>query len=183
MKRIELQRVMEEADCLADTATVEAAIVRVSADITADIAAQFPVILCVLKGGIVFSGKLLTQLHFPLDFDYVHATRYRDSTRGSALEWKVPPSISLTDRHVLIVDDILDVGATLDAIVAWCFAQGAVSVRTAVLIDKQHQRKSRPGLKADYTGLQIADRYLFGYGMDYQGYWRNAPGIYAVRGL
>ncbi len=181
--RAELQQVMDEADCLADTAVVERAIVRLAGDISRDLAAEFPVLLCVVKGGIVFAGKLLTQLHFPLDFDYVHATRYRNTTEGSGLEWKVPPSLSLAGRHVLVVDDILDVGATLDAIVAWCHGQGAASVRTAVLVDKKHQRKSRPDFKADYTGLEIADRYLFGYGMDYQGYWRNAPGIYAVKGL
>lgn len=179
----QLQQVLAEADCLADEATVERAIARVAGEISHDLAAQLPVVLCVVKGGIVFAGKLLTALHFPLDFDYVHATRYNNTTEGSGLQWKVPPSIALTGRHVLVVDDILDVGATLDAIVAACREQGAASVRTAVLVDKRHPRKARAGMRADYTGLDIADRYLFGYGMDYQGYWRNAPGIYAVKGL
>lgn len=183
LSREALQQVMDEADCLADEATVERAIVRVAVEITRDLREQLPVVLCVVKGGIVFGGKLLTALHFPLDFDYVHATRYNNTTQGSGLQWKVPPSIALAGRHVLVVDDILDVGATLDAIIASCRAQGAASVRTAVLVDKRHERKARPGMRADYTGLDIADRYLFGYGMDYQGYWRNAPGIYAVKGL
>lgn len=183
LSREALQQVMDEADCLADEATVERAIVRVAVEISRDLREQLPVVLCVVKGGIVFGGKLLTALHFPLDFDYVHATRYNNTTQGSGLQWKVPPSIALAGRHVLVVDDILDVGATLDAIIASCRAQGAASVRTAVLVDKRHARKARPGMRADYTGLDIADRYLFGYGMDYQGYWRNAPGIYAVKGL
>lgn len=183
LTREQLQQVFSEADCLADERTVEHSIVRVAAEITHDLRDSFPVVLCVVKGGIVFGGKLLTGLHFPLDFDYVHATRYNNTTQGSGLEWKVPPSISLRGRHVLVVDDILDVGATLDAIVASCREQGATSVRTAVLVDKRHERKARPGMRADYTGLDVVDRYLFGYGMDYQGYWRNAPGIYAVKGL
>lgn len=178
----QLQQVLADADCLADQATVERAITRVAAEITQDLAASLPVVLCVVKGGIVFGGKLLTALHFPLDFDYVHATRYNNTTQGGGITWKVAPSIPLAGRHVLVVDDILDVGATLDAIVAACRAQGAASVRTAVLVDKRHERKVRPGIRADYTGLDVADRYLFGYGMDYHGYWRNAPGIYALKG-
>ena len=183
MTHAELAQVLAEADCLADQAAVEQAIDKVAAAVSRDLAGSLPVVLCVVKGGIVFGGQLLTKLPFPLDFDYVHATRYNNSTEGSGLVWKVAPSLSLAGRHVLVVDDILDVGATLDAITAWCREQGAASVRTAVLVDKQHARKARPGLRADYTGLEIADRYLFGYGMDYQGYWRNAPGIYAVKGL
>lgn len=183
MDAAQLRQVLAEADCLADQAAVEQAIARVAAEVGRDLAAALPVVLCVVRGGIVFGGQLLTQLHFPLDFDYVHATRYNNSTQGSGLAWKVAPSVPLAGRHVLVVDDILDVGATLDAITDWCRQQGAASVRTAVLVDKRHDRKSRPGLRADYTGLEIADRYLFGYGMDYQGYWRNAPGIYAVKGL
>ncbi len=183
MTRDELQQVLDEADCLADEAQVRQAITEVAAAVTRDLAGAMPMVLCVVKGGIVFAGQLLMQLRFPLDFDYLHATRYDGETAGGALTWRVPPSAGLAGRHVLVVDDILDVGATLDAIVAACFAQGAASVRTAVLVEKQHDRKIRPGLKADYTGLVIADRYLFGYGMDYRGYWRNAPGIYAVKGL
>lgn len=181
--RDELNQVMAEADCLADQATVERAIQAVAVQITRDWRDKLPVVLCVVRGGIVFGGQLLTRLPFPLDFDYVHATRYGDTTEGGGLSWKVAPSLPLVGRHVLVVDDILDVGTTLESICDWCRQQGAASVHTAVLVDKRHERKARPGLRADYTALEIADRYLFGYGMDYRGYWRNAPGIYAVRGL
>lgn len=95
----------------------------------------------------------------------------------------MPPMIEFRDRPVLIIDDILDEGHTLAAIIDYCREQGAASVQCAVLVDKQHERKARPDLKADYVGLEVEDRYIFGYGMDYQGYWRNAPGIYAVKGL
>ncbi|HGN3348776.1 TPA: phosphoribosyltransferase family protein [Pseudomonas aeruginosa] len=87
------------------------------------------------------------------------------------------------DRDVLIIDDILDEGHTLSAIIDFCKHAGARAVHTAVLVDKEHERKARPDLKASFTGLYCADRYVFGYGMDYKGYWRNAAGIFAVKGL
>lgn len=183
MTRDELETVMAEADCLASAQAVDSAIAAMAEKITGDMRTTMPVVLCVVKGGIVFAGQLLTRLSFPLDFDYIHATRYGNGTQGDRLRWQVEPSVPLADRHVLVLDDILDVGATLEEIVRWCRQQGAVDVRTAVLVDKRHARKVRPGLRADYTGLDIPDRYVFGYGMDYQGYWRNAPGIFAVRGL
>lgn len=178
-----LERIFAEADCLADAAQVAAAVSVVAGRISADLGDRLPVVLCVMRGGVVFAGQLLTQLRFPLEFDYVHATRYGNAVEGGELEWRVQPSLSLAGRHVLVVDDILDVGTTLDAIVAGCRARGAASVATAVLVEKRHDRKARQGLKPDYAALEVPDRYVFGCGMDYQGYWRNAPGIYAVRGL
>jgi hypoxanthine phosphoribosyltransferase len=114
-----------------------------------------------------------------LQIDYLHATRYQDNTQGSELEWHRLPALSLHEREVLILDDILDEGATLAAVVAHCRAQGAARVLTAVLVDKRHERKV-PGIHADFVGLRAVDRYLYGYGMDYRGYLRNAAGIYAV---
>lgn len=176
----ELKRVLAGAECLADETQVRAAIAQLARRISEDLSGSFPLLLCVMKGGVVFSGQLLTQLQFPLEFDYVHASRYGDATEGGRLDWRVSPSTSLAGRHVLVLDDILDVGSTLDAICVACREQGAASVHTAVLVDKQHGRKARSGLRADYTGLEIPDRFVFGYGMDYRGYWRNAPGVYAV---
>ncbi len=178
-----IRQVMAEADCLYSEADVEAAITRVAAAINADLAERNPVVFCVMHGGLIFSGKLLTQLDFPLEASYLHASRYRNQTSGGELFWKAKPEVSFIDRDVLIIDDILDEGHTLGAIIDFCHHAGAANVHTAVLIDKDHDRKARPDLKADYVGLPCIDRYIFGYGMDYKGYWRNAPGIYAVKGL
>lgn len=178
-----IRHVMAEADCLYDEARVEAAIGDVARRINAELADANPVVFCVMNGGLIFAGKLLTQLDFPLELSYLHATRYRNQTSGGELFWKAKPEISFMDRPVLIVDDILDEGHTLAAIIDFCRHAGASQVYTAVLIDKTHDRKARPDLKADYVGLPCEDRYIFGYGMDYKGYWRNAPGIYAVKGL
>jgi hypoxanthine phosphoribosyltransferase len=178
-----IRNVMAEADCLFDESQVEAAIGNVAEAITADLADRNPVVFCVMNGGLIFAGKLATKLNFPLEMSYLHATRYRNQTTGGELFWKAKPEISFIDRDVLIVDDILDEGHTLNAIIEFCKHAGAKAVHTAVLIDKNHDRKAVPGLKANYFGLSCIDRYIFGYGMDYKGYWRNAPGIYAVKGL
>ena len=178
-----IRQVMQEADCLYHEAEVEAAIERMAVVINSELAERNPVVFCVMNGGLIFSGKLLTKLNFPLEASYLHATRYRNETSGGELFWKAKPEVSFIDRDVLIIDDILDEGHTLGAIIDFCRHAGARAVHTAVLIDKEHERKARPDLKANYVGLQCIDRYIFGYGMDYKGYWRNAAGIYAVKGL
>ena len=178
-----IRQVMQEADCLYHEAEVEAAIERMAVVINSELAERNPVVFCVMNGGLIFSGKLLPKLNFPLELSYLHATRYRNETSGGELFWKAKPEISFIDRDVLIIDDILDEGHTLGAIIDFCRHAGAKNVRIAVLVDKTHDRKARPDLKADYVGMSCVDRYVFGYGMDYKGYWRNAPGIYAVKGL
>lgn len=173
--------VLEDADLLADSSEVDAVISRMSEEITERLRDSVPLILCVMNGGLIFSGQLLTRLRFPLEIDYVHATRYGDKTQGGGLFWKARPESDMSGRVVLLLDDILDEGVTLSAIVDFCLQQGAAQVLTAVLVDKRHERKAKPGLRADFTGMETADRFLFGYGLDYRGFWRNASGIYAVK--
>lgn len=179
----EMNQVMAEADCLVNEQQVQTAIRTLADDISARLKDSNPLVFCVMNGGLILTGQLLPRLAFPVQAEYLHATRYRQETTGGILEWKLQPEADMNDRTVLIIDDILDEGTTLCAIADYCRAHGASNVLTAVLVDKQHDRKARPGLKADFTGLEVEDRFLFGYGMDYKGYWRNAPGIYAVKGL
>ncbi len=179
----EMQQVLDEADCLRTEAEVELALDKMATDISNRLQQSNPLIFCVMNGGLIITGKLLPKLTFPLEAHYLHATRYRHETTGGILDWKVKPEASMAGRSVLIVDDILDEGTTLAAIIDYCKAQGASEVLTAVLVDKEHNRKARPDLKCDFTGMTVEDRFLFGYGMDYKGYWRNAPGIYAVKGM
>jgi len=141
---------------------------------------QHPLILCVMRGGIVFTGHLLTRLTFHPELDYVHATRYRNQTEGDQLEWIAYARSSLQDRTVLVFDDILDEGITLEAIVKNCYAQGAKDVVTAVLLHKKHGR-NKTGINSDYVALEVADRYVFGFGMDYKGELRHLNCIYATR--
>jgi len=179
----DLRRMRDDADCLVDGPAVEAAIDRMARAITTRLADADPLVIAVMNGGLALTGRLLHRLDFPLELSYLHATRYGDSTEGEEVEWRALPQINVAGRTVLIVDDVLDVGHTLVAIVEHLREQGAREVLTAVLVDKVHERKARPGLHADFTGLELPDRFLFGGGMDYRGYWRNADGIYAVKDL
>ncbi|WP_269532091.1 hypoxanthine-guanine phosphoribosyltransferase [Chitinimonas sp. BJYL2] len=183
MSREEMLNVMAEADCLHSDAEVRSAIDRMAADITEVLRHENPLCYVVLNGGVIMAGQLLPLLRFPLEVSYLHATRYGDKTQGGRLNWKVKPTEDMHGRTVLIIDDILDEGNTLSAVQQYCRDQGASKVYTAVAINKLHDRKATPGLRADFVGLDVVDRFLFGCGMDYKGYWRNTLGIYAVKGL
>lgn len=175
------QQVWEQADCCFTKSQVEAALDRLGKEISDFYTDKNPLLLCVMNGGLIVTSELLLRLGFPLQYDYIHATRYKGGTRGGELNWIAESKISLKDRHVIVVDDINDEGITLAAIVRHCREQDASTVRTVVLVEKIHDRKQGPS--ADYVGLKVVDRYVFGYGMDYKGYLRNAPGIYAVKDL
>ena len=179
----QIKRAMAEADCLADDATVEAALDRMAVAITARLADRNPLVYAVMNGGLILAGRILPRLPFPLEVAYLHATRYGHALQGTLLDWRVRPTQDLRGRTVLVLDDILDEGHTLKAIIEHLKDEGAAEVLSAVLVHKLHDRKAYPGMRADFSGLDIADRFLFGCGMDYKGYWRNAPGIYAVKGL
>ena len=179
----EVETVWKEADCIWTEPQIERAIEQTSVLIEKDLAHLNPLVLVVMKGGLVFGARMLTRLRFPLEVDYIHATRYGAHTTGSELNWIVSPQHAVEGRHLLLVDDILDEGKTLHAIIECCEAQGAETVSSAVLVDKRHDRKALPDFKATYTCLDVPDRYVFGYGMDYKGYLRNAAGVYAVKGL
>ncbi len=172
---------LQEADCLFTDTQVQTALDNMAQTITTKLENHNPLVLCVMTGGIIPAGHLLTRLNFPLQIDYIHATRYRGETSGSHLQWLVRPTHSIRGREVLIVDDIYDEGVTLSEIVEYCWAEGASEVYIAVLINKLHDHKHP--LNVDFVGLETPDRYLFGYGMDYKDYLRNAPGIYAVKGM
>ncbi len=151
---------------------------RMADEITAKLATENPLVLCVMKGAVVFAGQLLPLLKFPIGFDYLHATRYRDQTRGGELDWKFFPENGIAGRQVLVLDDILDEGHTLAAIRDRCLAEGAVGFYSAVLLEKILPRP-KP-ITADFVGIRVPDRYVFGCGMDVNGFWRNLPAIYAL---
>ena len=182
MSMTDIQRardLLAAADLIHSEQAVAAAVSRVAAEITAVLAETNPLVLCVMSGGVPFAGQLITQLLFPLDFDYLHVTRYGDDTQGGVLRWISEPRIPVAGRTVLVLDDILDEGITLAAIRRHLLDAGAQRCLTAVFSDKMIGR-TKP-IKADFTGLELPDRYVFGYGMDVRGAWRNLPAIYALR--
>jgi len=166
-----------EQVCSADT--VAQAVKRVAAEITRVLAKDYPLVLSVMGGAVIFTGQLLPLLKFPLDYDYLHLTRYGNATTGGRLEWKVFPGGALAGRVVLVLDDILDEGTTMAAIRARILAAGARRFCCAVFADKDIGRP-KP-IAADFVGLTLPNRYVFGFGMDVNGAWRNLPEIYALK--
>ena len=179
MTRPSLQAALKAADRLFDRAELDAAIAAMGQRIAARLDGEVPVLLTVMNGGLIFGGAIALAIPSDLEFDYVHATRYHGGTRGSELLWIKQPRLSLRGRIVLLADDILDEGYTLRAIREFCIDQGARQVLIAVLCRKLHDRVA-PGVVADFVGVEVPDRYVFGFGMDYHEQGRNLPGIYAV---
>ena len=160
---------------------VGTAVSRMAAEITQKLSTSCPWVMPVMNGGLIPAGLLLQQLDFPLQLDYLHATRYGQGTSGGKLVWKVFPGEHLAGQTVLLIDDILDKGQTLANVVEACRQQGAVAVYSAVLVEKHCQRGV--DIQADFIGLSVPDVYVYGCGMDYQGYLRNVNGIYALNSL
>jgi hypoxanthine phosphoribosyltransferase len=177
----EAKTLLAEADLIRSADEVAGAVDRLAAEIGMRLAEVQPLVLTVMGGAVVFAGHLLPKLVFPLDCDYLHVTRYGDATSGGALAWVAEPRLPVKGRVVLVLDDILDEGITLAAIKARLLDQGAAECLVAVLADKNIGR-AKP-IRPDFVGLQLPNRYVFGYGMDVKGAWRNLPAIYAVKGL
>ena len=175
----EINAIQAHADLLVNEQQIAVAIEHIAEQINSLLADRNPLVLCVLNGGLVFTGQLLPKLTIPLTLDSINASRYHNKTSGGAIEWINTPQTSIKDRTILIVDDILDEGITLAALYEYCLAHGATSIYSAVLVNKLLGH-SKP-IYADFIGLNLENRYLFGYGMDYKGYLRNAPGIYACK--
>jgi hypoxanthine phosphoribosyltransferase len=168
---------LHEAEIIYDEVAVSQAISSIAKQLNQYYIEEMPIVLPVMSGAAYFAGQLLPQLKFPLELDYVQATRYRNRLQGKDLEWIVKPKDTIKNRSVLILDDILDEGFTLQAIVEQCQSLGAKDIKIAVLVEKKLSI-SKP-IQADYVGLLVANRYVFGCGMDIYGWWRNLPAIYA----
>ena len=175
----EAQQAYAQAERLYSQAQVEQALDDMAEAMSARLHDSNPLLLAVMHGGLMTLGQLLPRLNFLLRQDYLHATRYRERLRGDDLQWRQQPQTDLSGETLVIVDDILDEGYTLEGIVQYCKKSGAKEVLSAVLVEKEHDRGA--DFQADFVGLKVPDRYVFGYGMDYKGYWRNAPGIFALR--
>ncbi len=175
----EIKTVLDSAELIYSEHEVEAAISKMAVQINALLSKTNLHVLCVMNGGIIIAGQLITSLSMPLTIEAINASRYQNKTSGETIEWLLKPVVSLKERTVLIIDDILDEGFTLEEIKRYCFEQGASAVYCAVLLNK-NLGHPKPVL-ADFIGLEVENRYIFGYGMDYKGYLRNAPGIYACK--
>ena len=168
-----------KADCVITKDEISKAIDDVSRKLTAEIGSQVPIFLCVMKGGLVLTAELMQRMQMPMELDYIHIDRYRNKTQGNELRLCKEPDIDLQGRFVIVIDDIFDEGYTLQAVVRYCKNANANKVLSVVMLRKQLQQieaKTEP----DYVCLPVEDRYVFGCGMDYKGFWRNLDAVYAV---
>lgn len=176
----EALKLREKAKCLYDKSTIEKAIKKVAEKMNRDLADKNPVLLCVMNGAVIFMGQIATQLTFPLQIDYVHVTRYQGGIEGREIHWVAEPNIPLQNRVVVIIEDILDGGLTLAAVKNFCVQQGATEVLCAALVDKKRLREPGGVETCEYVGLEVEDKFLIGYGLDFLGYFRNEPEILVV---
>lgn len=172
-------QLLAQSELIHSAQQVQTAIRRMAQQITRELAEHDPIVMCVMGGGVVFAGHLLTELNFPLEFDYVHASRYQNTTVGNTLHWQAMPKLDLNNRTVLLIDDILDEGITLKEIQQKCMGLGAAKVYCAVLVEKDLPH-TKP-IQANFVGLTVPNRYVFGCGMDAYGWWRNLPDIRALK--
>lgn len=179
MEAVEARQIFAEAELICSAAEIDSAIARLAGEITTRLQDTHPLVLTVMSGAVIFAGQLLPKLPFPLECDYVHATRYGNTTSGSDLAWLAQPRMPVAGRTVLVLDDILDEGITLAAIKARLLQQGAIACFVAVLAEKE-LGKAKP-IAADFCGVKVPNRYVFGCGMDVRGAWRNLPAIYALK--
>lgn len=175
----EAMKILDGAEQICSAEEVAAIVKRMAGEIGAALGDAHPIVISVMGGAVVFSGQLLPLLNFPLDFDYIHASRYGNETQGNDLHWKVMPKENVAGRVVLVLDDILDEGHTLAAIRDEILGLGAKSFHCAVFSDKDLGR-AKP-IQADFVGTSLPNRYVFGFGMDVRGAWRNLPAIYALK--
>jgi hypoxanthine phosphoribosyltransferase len=180
MKHPLIADALHSADLIHGRPELNAAIIEMGARIDTALHGEVPVFLSIMHGGLIFAGALALCITTDLSFDYIHATRYRGELRGGDLHWIKKPDVDLSGRVVILADDILDEGYTLRAIRDFCLERGAKRVLIAVMCRKNHDRVA-PGIHADFCGLDVPDRYVFGFGMDFHGQGRNLPGIYALR--
>ena len=180
LKQAELQQIIDHSDLIYTQTEIATAITQMAATTDQLLAGSQPIIIAVMNGGMVLTYDLIRQLKTRSRLDYLQVARYQDKTVGGQLHWHKQPQQSLAGETVLLVDDIFDQCDTLQELVSYCKAQGAKQIFSAVLLYK-HKAQREHSLMPDVIGLEVADRFVYGYGMDYQGYFRDVAEIYALR--
>jgi len=156
----QLEQILNTAELIHSEQTVTQTVQRMAADITRVLSHQQPLVLCMLGGAVIFTGQLLPQLRFPLDFDYAHLTRYDKKMQGGEIYWRVEPRESVKDRVILVLDDILDEGITLAAIRAKVLENGGNRYSYTVTTMKTNVAAADNQFvfdKSKYPGVNVED--------------------------
>ena len=156
---------------------IECAIDRVAVQLNVELRNVSPVFICVMKGGLPFTWDLMKRINLDVELDFVRVNRYNNSTPGE-VKFERDVTIDLSDRTVVLIDDILDEGVTLEFLVDR-YRQKARSVHTCVLVDK-NINASR-SIHADHAAVECPNLFLVGRGMDFNGRYRQLPAIYALQ--
>ena len=145
--------------------------------LTEEYADKNPVIVGVLKGVVVFYADMIRQIKCPCQLDFMWVSSYSGTHSTGNMMVRQDLSADVKDRHVLILEDIFDTGNSLDFTVKHLLSRGPASVKICTLLDKPERRNPRVTLKADYTGFEIPNHFVVGYGLDYNEKYRNLPYI------
>ncbi|MGQ0792910.1 MAG: hypoxanthine phosphoribosyltransferase [Deltaproteobacteria bacterium] len=147
--------------------------------ITEDYRGTTPVLVGTLKGSFVFLADLIREISIPITLDFISVSSYCGSSQTGAVKIQKDLDESVSERRVVIVEDILDTGITANYLMKWLRARNPADVRICVLLDKQARR--RVDIAPDYVGFEILDEFVVGYGMDYNQQYRNLPHIGILR--
>jgi|TARA_B110000908_G_scaffold51156_1_gene62419 hypoxanthine phosphoribosyltransferase len=180
LNQSQLQQIRDDSDLVFSRAEITTAVGQMARAADQLLTGTDPIIMAVMNGGMILTAEISLALKTYSRIDYLQVARYQDKTVGGQLHWHKQPQYDLAGETVLLVDDIFDEGETLQELIAYCQAQGAKQIYTAVLLYKNKQQRKHD-LIPDVIGLEVADRFVYGYGMDYQGYFRDLSDIYALR--
>jgi hypoxanthine phosphoribosyltransferase len=169
------------AEKLIDEKTLQARVKALGAEISKDYAGKDLLLLCILKGGVLFLTDLMREISIPHDIDFMAVSSYGKEIRESTGVVRILKDLDvpLDGRHVLIVEDIIDTGHTLDYITRILRARRPASLKICTLLDKAERRQV--DIPIDYTGFVIPDKFVFGYGLDLDEKFRNLPFIGVVK--
>ena len=154
---------------------IEIKVKEISKQISEDYKGLNPLFVCILKGSVFFTADLLRNVSTPAQIDFMVVSSYGTGTTSSNLKVKKDLSVDIKDKHVIIVEDIIDSGNTLYLLKEMLLSRGPASVKICTLLDKPDRRVKE--VEVDYCGVKIPDEFVGGYGLDYSENYRTLPDI------
>ena len=170
------QSILKESSVLYSNREIHLAIKNIAEEINQDIQSDILYVLTVMNGGLFFSAHLIPLLKHTIYHDYIHATRYGNKVHGGLIHWIKEPEDIIKGKNILIVDDILDEGITLSEIISKCKKMGANNIFYTVLFNKLIDKDK--SIFPSYHALNVPNKFVFGFGLDYNGFGRALPDLH-----